>query len=61
MATAISTPTHGLSAIRSVVSSWATWIQYSCGSLMNIQIGRGRQNAGRGCAGFQRSARPRRR
>ncbi len=29
---------HECSARKSVTSSWATWIQYSCGSLMNTQI-----------------------
>ena len=38
MPTTHSTPTHGLSPIRSVVSSWAMWIHHSCGSLMKIQM-----------------------
>ena len=29
---------HGTSCQVSVKSSWATWIQYSCGSLMKIQM-----------------------
>ena len=32
---------HGTSCQVSVKSSWATWIQYSCGSLMTIQMQRG--------------------
>ena len=31
-------PSAGCSASSSVKSSWATWIQYSCGSLTKIQI-----------------------
>ncbi len=29
---------HGTSCQVSVKSSWATWIQYSCGSLTTIQM-----------------------
>ena len=34
----MATPNHGWLRTVSVKSSWATWIQYSCGSLMKIQI-----------------------